>query len=170
MGVQISPSLAAANGLVLAAGTARAGTVSTVGIAVMLVLLAALPALFWLVWGRAGRRATGPTWDCGLPGLTADNEYTATGFSKPIRMIFAALYRPRREIQAEYEVSRYYPTTIRFESEIEPTFEKHFYLPFEDWLLRMARRMRSVQAGSIHDYLAYIFVVLIALLLFGVRK
>jgi hydrogenase-4 component B len=138
--------------------------------AAMLVLLSALPALFWLVWGRHGRRASGPSWDCGLPGLTADNQYTATGFSKPIRMIFAALYRPRREIQAEYEVSPYYPTAIRFESQIEPAFEKHFYYPFEDWLLRVARRMRALQAGSIHAYLAYIFLTLIALLLFGVHR
>jgi len=167
MGVRVSPALA--NGWLLTAGTARGGTVSTLGIAAMLVLLAALPALFRLVWGRAGKRAAGPTWDCGLPGLTAENEYTATGFSKPIRMIFSALYRPRREIQAEYEVSPYYPTAIHFESEIEPTFEKHVYDPFQDWLLRMARRMRSVQAGSIHAYLAYIFAALIALLLFGVR-
>ena len=84
-------------------------------------------------------------------------------------MIFAALYRPRREIQADYEVSPYYPTAMRFESEIEPTFEKHFYDPARDALFRMARRMRTVQAGSIHAYLAYIFVALIALLLFGVR-
>ncbi len=85
-------------------------------------------------------------------------------------MIFSALYRPRREIQAEYEVSPYYPTAIRFESEIEPAFEKHFYDPFQAWLMRTARRMRGVQAGSIHAYLAYIFVALIALLLFGVRR
>jgi hydrogenase-4 component B len=136
----------------------------------MLVLLTAIPGLLWFVWGRRARRTAGPTWDCGLPGLTADNEYTATGFSKPIRMIFSALYRPRREIQAEYEVSPYYPTAIRFESAIEPAFEKHFYRPFEDWLLRVARRMRTVQAGSIHAYLAYIFVTLILLLLFGVHR
>jgi hydrogenase-4 component B len=169
LGVRPSAALTAANNLVLTAGTARGGTVSTVGIAALLVLLTGLPALFWMVWGRAGRRTTGPTWDCGLPGLTADNEYTATGFSKPFRMIFSALYRPRREIQAEYEVSPYYPTAIRFESEIEPAFEKHFYDPFQAWLMRVARRMRGVQAGSIHAYLAYIFVALIALLLFGVR-
>lgn len=84
-------------------------------------------------------------------------------------MIFSALYRPRREIQAEYDVSPYYPTAIRFESEIEPTFEKHVYDPFKDWLFRTAGRMRSVQAGSIHAYLTYIFLTLIALLLFGVR-
>jgi hydrogenase-4 component B len=169
MGVQLSPTLAANSGFVLTAGTAHAGTVSTAGIAAMLVLLSGLPALLWFAWGRAGKRATGPTWDCGLPGLTAANEYTATGFSKPIRMIFSALYRPRREIQAEYEVSPYYPTAMRFESEIEPAFEKHFYNPFKDGLYRAAGRMRTVQAGSIHAYLAYIFVTLIALLLFGVR-
>jgi hydrogenase-4 component B len=170
LGIRVSAQLASTNGFVLTAGTARGGTISTMGIALVLVMLSALPALFWLVWGRASRRATGPAWDCGLPALTAGNEYTATGFSKPIRMIFSALYRPKREIQAEYEVSPYYPTAIRFESEIEPAFEKHFYHPFEDWLLRVARRMRTVQAGSIHAYLAYIFVTLILLLLFGVHR
>jgi hydrogenase-4 component B len=104
-----------------------------------------------------------------LPGLTADNQYTATAFSKPLRMIFSALYRPRREIQAEYEVSPYYPTAIRFESDIQPAFEKHFYDPLQHWILELARRMRGIQAGSVHAYLAYIFVTLILLLLFGVR-
>jgi hypothetical protein len=32
-----------------------------------------------------------------------------------------------------------------------------------------ARRMRAIQAGSINAYLAYIFITLILLLLFGVR-
>jgi len=168
-GVRVSALLTAANGFVLTSGTVRGGSVSTAGIAAMLLLLGAIPALFWLVWGRVGRRAKGPAWDCGLPGLTSANEYTATGFSKPIRMIFAALYRPRREIQAEYEVSPYYPTAIHFESEIEPAFEKRFYDPLEVWILAAARRMRWLQAGSIHAYLAYIFVALIVLLLWGAR-
>ncbi len=169
LGVRMSARLAAGNGFALAAGTAHGGTVSTVGIAAVLVLLSALPAMLWFVWGRSARRVQGPTWDCGLPGLTAANEYTATGFSKPFRMVFAALYRPKREIQHEYEVSPYYPTAVRFESEIEAAFEKRFYKPFQEALMGMARRMRSVQAGSIHAYLAYIFVALILLLLFGAR-
>ena len=130
---RISPSLLA-NGFALSAGTPQGGTVSTVGIALLFLALPALPH-FLVGWRlRHAARRHGPAWDCGLPGLTADNEYTATAFSKPIRMIFSALYRPRREIQAEYEVSPYYPTAIRFESEIEPTFEKHFYDPLKDWI------------------------------------
>jgi hydrogenase-4 component B len=170
VGVRISPSLVAANGFAIAAGSARGGTISTLGIALLFGALSAVPAILWVLWGRRSRRTTGPTWDCGLPGLTADNQYTATAFSKPLRMVFSALFRPRREIQAEYEVSPYYPTAIRFESEIEPTFEKHLYGPLKDAILNIAGRMRAIQAGSIHAYLAYIFIALILLLLFAVRS
>jgi hydrogenase-4 component B len=169
MGVRMSSALVAANGVALSAGTARSGTVSTPGIALLLVVLSAVAGLLSVVWGRRARRTIGPAWDCGLPGLTADNEYTAMAFSKPLRMIFSTLYRPRREIQAEFEVSPYYPTAIRFESEIEPSFEKRLYDPIKDRILAAAGRMRAVQAGSIHAYLAYIFVTLILLLLFGAR-
>jgi hydrogenase-4 component B len=167
--LRVSSTLVAANGFAISAGGARSGTISTAGIAAMLVLLSLVPALLWLAWGRKTRRVTGPVWGCGLPGLTAANEYTATAFSKPLRMIFSALYRPHRQIQAEFDVSPYYPTSIRFESEIEPTFEKHLYDPIKDRILALASRMRAVQAGSIHAYLAYIFITLIALLLFGAR-
>src|SRR5260370_23210019 len=39
--------------------------------------------LFRSIWWRRSHRVSGPTWDCGLPGLTEYNEYTATAFSKP---------------------------------------------------------------------------------------
>jgi len=169
LGVRVSSALITADGWSLIAGGARAGAVSTAAMAAALVLLAPIPALLALGWRRSAARTVGPTWDCGLPGLTAANEYTATAFSKPLRMVFSALYQPRREIQADFEVSPYYPTAIRFESEIQPTFEKRFYDPLLAGILRVAARMRAIQAGSVHAYLAYIFVALILLLLFGVR-
>jgi hydrogenase-4 component B len=169
LGVRMSSSLIAQGGLALASGSPRGGTVSTAGIAVLFVVLSAIPAMLWMLWSRNKPRSIEPTWDCGLPGLTAENEYTALAFSKPLRMIFAALYQPHREIQAEYEVSPYYPKTIRFGSEIESPFEERLYGPVQDFVLRIANRMRAIQAGSIHAYLAYIFITLIVLLLFGVR-
>jgi hydrogenase-4 component B len=169
MGVRISSTLVASSGMAISAGSVRSGTTSTPAMAVILILISAVPALFLAVRRRRTSRRTGPAWDCGLPGLTAANEYTATAFSKPLRMIFSTLYRPRREIQADYEVSPYYPTAIRFESEIEPSFEKRLYDPIQKLILAVADRMRAVQAGSVHAYLAYIFVTLILLLLFGAR-
>jgi hydrogenase-4 component B len=122
-----------------------------------------------LRWAFARNAVTrrGPTWDCGLRGLKPQMEYTATGFSKPIRMIFRVLFRPRREIQAEFEFSRYFAKTIRFESHIEETFEHRLYRPLNRAILRLSRRMRALQAGSIQAYLAYIFVTLLLLLLFA---
>jgi hydrogenase-4 component B len=168
LGVRASLALVTAHGWALSPGIAHGGTISTAGIALLFLIGGAAFALpLALRWKR--RSVIGPVWDCGLPGLTADNEYTATAFSKPLRMIFSALYRPRREIQAEYEVSPHYPSAIRFESEIERTFEKRLYGPLRDRIMAAANRMKGIQAGSINIYLAYIFITLILLLLFGVR-
>jgi hydrogenase-4 component B len=168
LGVRASSALVMARGWALSPGTAHGGTISTAGIALFFLLAGAAFALpLAMRWRR--RSVRGPAWDCGLPGLTADNEYTATAFSKPLRMIFSALYRPRREIQAEYEVSPYYPSAIRFESKIEHPIEKHLYDPLRQWIMAVANRMKGIQAGSINLYLTYIFITLILLLLFGVR-
>jgi hydrogenase-4 component B len=168
LGIRASSALVMAHGWALSPGTPHGGTISTAGIALFFLLAGAAFALpLAMRWRR--RSVCGPAWDCGLPRLTDDNEYTATAFSKPLRMIFSALYRPRREIQAEYEVSPYYPSAIRFESEIEPAFEKHLYDPLWQWIMAVANRMKGIQAGSINLYLAYIFITLILLLLFGVR-
>ena len=123
--------------------------------------------VLWLLFARSSKTRRGPTWDCGLRGLTPHMEYTATGFSKPIRMIFKALFRPRRDVQREYDFSPYFATTIRFESHVEEVFERRIYRPLRIWILRASRRIRAIQAGSIHVYLLYIFVTLLLLLLFA---
>ena len=169
LGPRVGTNLITTHGWVLSAGTPHGGLVSTSVITIALLLLLIPAALVVSIAGRRFARRRGPTWDCGLPGLAEDNEYTATGFSKALRMIFSVLYQPRREIQAVFDVSPYFPKAIHFESDIEPTFEKRLYEPLKDLLLRFATRMRAIQAGSIHAYLAYIFVTLVLLLLFGVR-
>lgn len=169
LAVKIS-SLLAGSGVILSSGSPNGGTVAPAALAVALISLALLLGVLRIVLWRRRRTLQGSTWDCGLPGLTEQNEYTATAFSKPLRMIFAVLYQPRREIQAEFEVSPYYPTSVRFESEVEPAFETHLYSPLKDWIILRAGRFRTMQAGSIHAYLTYIFVTLVVLLLFGVRS
>src|SRR5450631_766800 len=166
-GQQISAQLSLANGLVLASLTEKSGTVSTLGILLMLVCLLPIPFALWLVFARKSKTRRGPTWDCGQRGLTPQMEYTATGFSKPIRMIFKALFRPRRDVQREYEFSPYFATTIRFESHVEEVFERRIYQPLQILILRVSRQIRGLQAGSIHAYLLYIFVTLLLLLMFA---
>ncbi len=166
-GAQLSTRLSLAGGLVLSGATATGGTVSTAGLVLMALCLLPVPLGLWLVFARGTRVRRGPTWDCGLQGLTPRMEYTATGFSKPIRMIFKALFRPRREVQREYDFSPYFAKNLRFESHVEEVFQTRIYRPL-NWLVwRVSRRMRALQAGSLQAYLIYIFVTLLLLLLFA---
>jgi hydrogenase-4 component B len=166
-GQQLSTQLTRSNGWVLGNIVAEGGTVSTLGIALVGLSLLAIPGVLWLLLSRRSKVRIGPTWDCGLRGLTPQMEYSATGFSKPIRMIFKALFRPRREVQREYDYSPYFAKNIRFESHVEEVFEKRVYRPINRAVLRLSRRMRALQAGSIQAYLIYIFVTLLSLLLFA---
>jgi hydrogenase-4 component B len=166
-GLQISQQLTLANGLVLSGVNQAGGTVSTLGIALFGIGLLSIPLVLWLVFGLKTKTRIAPTWDCGLQGLTPRMEYTATGFSKPIRMIFKALFRPRREVQRDYDFSPYFTTTLRFEAHVEEIFETRIYRPLNRWVLWASRRMRALQAGSLQAYLIYIFITLLLLLIFA---
>jgi hydrogenase-4 component B len=120
----------------------------------------ALAAAISLAVGHAVRRA--PTWGCGGE-LTAQTEYTATAFSKPLMMIFRAVYRPTREVEMVGEA--HFPSEVRYRSEIEPTFERFLYRPLTRGVLGLADRMKVIQAGSLHAYLAYVIVLVVSLVL-----
>lgn len=166
-GQQISAQLSAAKGLVLSNATTQGGTVSMLGLTLLGLSLLALPFALWVLFAMRAKTRRGPTWDCGQRGLTPQMEYTATGFSKPIRMIFKALFRPRREVQREYDFSAYFTTSMRFESHVEEVFQTRIYRPLNRLVLRVSRRLRALQAGSIQAYLIYIFITLLLLLIFA---
>ncbi len=127
-------------------------------------LLGAVGLAGALVWrrGRAVRRV--PTWGCGGE-LTSDAEYTATAFSKPLMMIFRAVYRPTRQVEAQADVSPYFTQEVRYHAEIEPTFERYVYGPAVRAVLRVATGLRVLQAGSLHAYLAYVIALVVWLVL-----
>jgi len=106
-----------------------------------------------------------PTWGCGGQ-LTARTEYSATAFSKPLMMIFRAVYRPTRKVEALTHGSLYFPEEVRYRAEIEPTFERHVYRPVLRAVLHVAKGMRVLQAGSLHAYLAYVIALVVSLVLF----
>jgi hydrogenase-4 component B len=110
----------------------------------------------------APRRA--PTWGCGGE-LSARTEYTATAFSKPVMMIFRAVYRPTRQVESLAEVSPYFPQRVHYHAEIEPTFERYVYGPLLRAVLRGAKSLKVVQAGSLHAYLAYVIALVVWLML-----
>ena len=105
-----------------------------------------------------------PTWGCGGE-LTPRTEYTATAFSKPLLMIFGAVYRPTRQVDAVTEVSQYFVHEVRYRAQIEPTFERYLYGPLVRGIVRTASGMKVLQAGSLHAYLSYVLVLAVILLM-----
>ena len=105
-----------------------------------------------------------PTWGCG-GDLSASTEYTATAFSKPLMMIFRAVYRPTRQVDALAEISPYFTQEVRYRAEIEPTFERYVYDPLLRTVLRAANGLKVLQAGSLHAYLSYVLALVVLLLL-----
>ncbi len=129
-------------------------------VAIAVVMVGALAA--------AVRRLTriSPTWACGLPGLDSRMQYTSTAFSKPLRRVFARVYRPERTVEVAPVKGTYFPTAISYRSVRTTSFERMLYRPGVDAIIAAAYRLRRLQTGNIQVYLLYIFLALVALLVF----
>lgn len=120
------------------------------------------------VIGRNTKERLFKTWDCGFGGLSPRMQYTATGFSKPLRIVFRVLYRPKRELQLKKGPSPYYPHEQHYVVSTETVLEKYIYRPMASALTHWARKTRFyVQTGSVHIYLIYILFALILLLVYN---
>lgn len=132
------------------------------------VAMLALALITMLIRGR--RRVTAP-WACGLPGLSPRMQYTATAFSKPIRSVFAAVYKPDRDLSVLPSDHSYFPTAISYRSVRTTSYERYLYRPVTNAVVALANQLRRFQTGNIQVYLLYIFLTLVTLLiLLGLRK
>ena len=159
-GLRVPPG-AAQTALTLAPGPSGFDHVTPMALALTLAAAAFAAAL--LAAARvAGRRV--PTWGCGGV-LGPSTEYTGTAFSKPLMMIFKTVLRPTREVEALADVSPYFPREVRYRSAIEPVFERYLYGPLTSGILGVADRLKVLQAGSLHAYLAYVLALGVGLLI-----
>ncbi len=142
-------------------------SISTPVLALLLLAAIALPVGAGALIGGRMRRREAMTWACGMPSLGPRMQYTATGFSKPIRMIFANIYRATHEIEISRESSPYFRPNISYELKTESVFLKYLYEPAYRVILGSAKLFRRVQTGHIQTYLAYIFITIVLLLLFA---
>ncbi|MCL4524712.1 MAG: hydrogenase 4 subunit B [Acidobacteria bacterium] len=112
------------------------------------------------------RKRVTATWGCGLPSLTSRMQYTATTFSKPLRMVFARVYKADRKIEILPEDQPYSPESVSYRSVRTTSFERAFYRPAVERVVGLAHWLRLMQTGNIQVYLLYIFLTLVALLVF----
>ena len=112
------------------------------------------------------RERTTRTWACGLPELSGRLQYTSTVFSKPIRFVFARVYRPDRRVERLPADQPYFPVSISYRSVRTTSYERALYRPSIELVVSLAHRLRRLQTGNVQVYLLYIFLALVLLLMF----
>lgn len=132
--------------------------------AYLLILILALGVVIILTQ-RGPKRVT-ETWNCGSP-LTPSMQYTATGLTKPIRILFSKVLGSKRNVERDFAESRYSLRSLNYEGNIKEVFEDLFYRPLIHGLLWLASQIRKLQEGSIHLYLCYLLITVVVVLFFG---
>ena len=138
---------------------------SPVMIAGALAVGLAAPVAFLGAAGSPRRSRLGDTWGCGRILQTARMEYTAAAFADPFKRVFRFFYRPARRLERDvHPQARFFVQRIEYTNPARPLFEEWLYGP----LLRAMRLGigwgEHLQSGNASAYLAYIFAVILVLL------
>ncbi len=159
-------SLAEAGGFLLVPAGLAHSSVSPFAIAVLGAIFGGL-AVLWMR-GRGAARAvrTAPSWACGVK-LAPHMQYSALGYTKPIRLVFKPVLMAESELEVLEEGSPYFARKLRHRSGVPQWIERALYTPVVQGALWASERVRALQAGSLHVYLGYLLATLVALLLWG---
>jgi hydrogenase-4 component B len=127
-------------------------------------LIAALVTVGAVLWLRLRHSVVerGPTWGCGYVAPTPRMQYTSSSFAQMLVGLFGWALRPRTRRSKNLPL---FPQKTSFHSEVPDTVLDEAVLPvfrFGGWVFSW---FRVFQRGSIQMYLLYIFLALIALLL-----
>jgi hydrogenase-4 component B len=122
-------------------------------------VLALITGIGALIITRFRRVRYVPTWACGSEP-TAQTQYTATAFSKPLRRIFAFVLFPEHDKRVEVGGSPWLPQSIRYRTSTAYIFDD-FMRGMAAWILFLSRRGRGVQSGHLRLYLTYAAAVLV---------
>ena len=105
-------------------------------------------------------------WNCGTEP-TLRQQYSGTGFSKPIRRAFDFLLKPRREVVFLQKENKYFGRSLAYTLTIPDRFTEKLYIPVQHHLVKTASFLRRIQAGSVRIYIGYVMVAMVLVLIWG---
>ncbi len=136
-------------------------------IAILLVILGALLLLVVMALRKRTSVERYNTWDCGYTKLNSKMQYSATGFSKSLRIIFRGFFKPSRDLEITEGIAPYHIKKGNYTTSTVKFFEKYLYEPIVSTIINFSRKIRfNVQTGSIHAYLMYFFGIMVLMLLY----
>ncbi|MCR5757712.1 MAG: NADH-quinone oxidoreductase subunit E [Selenomonas sp.] len=106
------------------------------------------------------------TWNCGTEP-TRRQQYTATGFSKPLRRAFDFILKPHRERVFLQRDHAYFGRRLHYNLMIPDQFSDKLYRPVEHIVVKLAEALRIVQQGSVRLYIGYTMIAMVIVLLWG---
>ncbi len=172
LGGQVGREFLPGRGLVvLHRGEERNPVVFAMSTSYMLVALAVLLALIFVAFRllTPNRRfSRGAAWDGGLRHLTPALTYTATGFSNPVRVIFAALLTPAASEESTEAVATHFRTAIRREFTEVHFIDRFILQPPIHALRDVAAFVRRMHVGHVNAYAAYVLLAILVVLIVGV--
>ena len=172
LGAQVGREFLPGRGLVvLHRGEERNPVVFAMSTSYMLVALAGILALIFIVFRLLTRYrglARGAAWDGGLRHLSPGLTYTATGFSNPVRVIFAALLHPAASEESTEAVAVHFRTAIRRDYTEVHIIDRFVLQPPINILRNLAEVARRMHVGHVNAYAAYVLLALLIVLVVGV--
>ncbi len=136
------------------------GSYAPLFVAVGLGVVGVIPsAIARGLFGKVGRRIA-PPWVCGFR-IETGMQYTATAFSKPLRLMFQFVIRPDRTVVIDHPDSPYFVKGVHYDETVRPIYERYIYDNLVRGLFGFSKLIRPMQGGSIRAYLGYVLVTLI---------
>ncbi len=132
-----------------------------------LIIASALLVAYLLNWFFAQEKSEDAyhTWDCGQP-ITGAMQYSATGFSAPIRFFFSSLIGRTKDLTSRPAIStNKWIRDYSFAMKIRQPFKEMAYQPVANSLLKLANKLKVIQSGRIQYYLLFLLVTLIIVLI-----
>lgn len=125
-----------------------------------------VPIVGLLVWWltRLRRAHQAEVWAGGIATFTPNYQYTSSSYANPIRIIFGMIYRPGRQAETQFQLSQYFRISVQYRGYVVPFFEQHVYPTIIRSITALADGAKALQSGSVNLYLAYIFAILIIIL------
>lgn len=151
-------------------GTNSASQLVSTGLSsleLFLIITGSLLVAYLLNWFFAQEKLEDSyhTWDCGQP-ITGAMQYSATGFSAPIRFFFISLIGREKELLSKAVVStNKWIRSYSFAMNIKQPLKETAYRPIANLLLVLANKLKLIQNGRIQYYLLFLLATLIIVLI-----
>ncbi|MDY4921327.1 MAG: proton-conducting transporter membrane subunit [Phascolarctobacterium sp.] len=158
----VSGEFAARELMLTWAGT---GTLAVFNPILLLILIAIIGVVIYLSVANVFVEEN-VTWNCGTYP-TERQQYSATGFSKPVRRAFDYMLKPKRQVTYMRKDHAYFGRQLSYKLEIPDMVTEKLYQPLQKRFVGISALLRRLQQGSVRLYVSYVMAAMVLVLVWG---